>query len=76
MTGGTARTTVMLKIDDAVCRACGRCLAGEACRGNAFVRFSRGESPFIDTSKCWGCLICMPACPFGAVVQHLYGDAS
>ena len=72
MNAGTARTGSMLVVDESVCRACKRCLAGEACRGNAFVRFDRDESPFIDGSKCWGCMICIPACPAGAVVQHRY----
>jgi len=60
----------MLKVDDDLCRACRKCLAGDACRGNAFVRFDREESPFLDMSRCWGCMICIPACPFGAVVVH------
>ena len=62
--------SIMLKVDENICRACGKCLAGEACRGNAFIRLERGESPFLDMSRCWGCRICMTACPFGAVVVH------
>jgi Fe-S-cluster-containing hydrogenase component 2 len=23
-------------------------------------------------SRCWGCLICLSACPFDAVVKHSY----
>lgn len=76
MIGGTARAHLVLEVDDALCRACRRCLAGEACRGGAFVRLESGEPPFIDGSRCWGCMICVPACPFGAVVQHTYGNAS
>lgn len=66
--------SVMLKVDDAVCRVCGKCLASESCRGNAFIRLERGESPFLDNSRCWGCMVCMTACPFGAVVVHDYTD--
>lgn len=73
MTDGTARS-IMLKINDDLCHACRRCLADEACRGSAFVRFDKEESPFIDMSRCWGCMECMAACPFGAVVRHTYGD--
>ncbi len=65
---------VMLKVEENLCRACKKCLAGEACRGNAFLRFDRDESPFLDMSRCWGCLECVPACPFGAVVRHVYSN--
>lgn len=64
----------MLKVDDKLCHVCGKCLAGDACRGNAFRRFEKDESPFLDMSRCWGCMICIPACPFGAVVVHDYTD--
>lgn len=63
---------IMLKVDDDLCQACNPCLAGEVCRGNAFRRFERHESPFLDMSRCWGCMICIPACPFGAVVVRKY----
>lgn len=64
---------IMLKVDETRCRVCGRCLAGEVCRGNAFIRMEKGESPFLDMSRCWGCMVCVSACPFGAVVRHEYG---
>ena len=61
-----------LVIDDAICRRCRRCLAGEACRGSAFIRFDPGESAFIDMSRCWGCLKCVVVCPFSAIVRLDY----
>ncbi len=64
---------IMLEVDETVCRVCRKCLAGEVCRGNAFIRMERDESPFLDNSRCWGCMVCLPACPFGAVVRHEYG---
>jgi Fe-S-cluster-containing hydrogenase component 2 len=75
MSDGTARMATLLEIDDVACRVCRRCLASEVCRANAFVRFDRDEPPFIDTSKCWGCMLCVPACPFGAVVVHTYDNS-
>jgi len=27
-----------------------------------------GEAPFVDGSRCQGCRVCVPACPFEAVV--------
>lgn len=62
----------MLKVDDRLCRSCRQCLARNVCRGNAFIRFERDETPFLDMSRCWGCLDCLPVCPFGAVVRHDY----
>jgi TPP-dependent indolepyruvate ferredoxin oxidoreductase alpha subunit len=70
MTNGTARSTITLYIDDARCHVCGKCLAKTVCRGNAIRIIDRGEPPFLDMSRCWGCLICLDACPFGAVVRH------
>jgi len=73
MSVGTART-IMLKVEDDLCQACKNCLAGEICRGNAFRRFDREETPFIDMSRCWGCMECIPECPFDAVVRHSYKE--
>jgi len=73
MSVGTART-IMLKVDDVACQACRKCLAGDICRGSAFRRFDREEVPFIDMSRCWGCMECIPECPYDAVVRHHYKD--
>jgi TPP-dependent indolepyruvate ferredoxin oxidoreductase alpha subunit len=72
MVTGTARN-VTLKVDETRCQVCRTCLAAETCRGNAFLRLDRQESPFIDMSRCWGRFTCIPACPFEAVVRHEYG---
>lgn len=63
-----------LVVDDASCHHCRRCLAGEVCRGNAFISFDPADSPFIDMSRCWGCLVCVVTCPFGAVTKLDYGE--
>ena len=65
--------SIMLKVEDELCRACGTCLANDVCRANAFRRLDKDEAPFLDMSRCWGCMDCIPACPFGAVVRHTYG---
>jgi Fe-S-cluster-containing hydrogenase component 2 len=67
---------VMLKVDPELCQACQPCLANEVCRGKAFRRLERDEVPFLDMSRCWGCMDCIPACPFTAVVQHTYEASS
>ena len=67
---GTGHGTIMLKIDAGICRACRRCLAKQACRFHAILLIDRDESPFLDSSRCRGCLVCMTACPFDAIVRH------
>ncbi|MBG7610389.1 MAG: 4Fe-4S binding protein [Anaerolineae bacterium] len=64
----------MFKINDDFCQVCNKCLAGDVCRGNAFRRFDRSEAPFIDMSRCWACMECIPVCPFNAVVRHNYNN--
>jgi MinD superfamily P-loop ATPase len=70
MTNGTARVYIELIIDDRVCRACGRCLAKEVCRGDAIRIIDKGEAPFLDLSRCWGCQVCVSECPFGAIMRR------
>ena len=62
-----------LLINEDSCQHCRRCPAGEVCRGGAFVKFEPDDSPFIDMSRCWGCLACVVACPFEAIVRVEYG---
>ena len=69
MTNGTARSNITLSIDEARCQVCGTCYAKTICRGNAIRVIDRGEAPFVDMSRCWGCLKCILACPFDAVIR-------
>lgn len=66
---GSGRSWIGLRIDSTRCHVCGACLAKAACRGKAIRMIDRGEAPFVDAVRCRGCLICIPACPFGAVVR-------
>jgi len=61
-----------LEIDDTVCRRCPPCEAAQACRGNAIITLDPGDSPFVDMSRCWGCLLCVAACPHDAVIRSDY----
>jgi MinD superfamily P-loop ATPase len=56
-------------IDDDKCRVCSACMAREACKVKAIVALDRGEPPFVDGSRCHGCMVCIPACPFEAVLS-------
>jgi MinD superfamily P-loop ATPase len=67
---GTARNNIMLEIDENVCRACGKCQAKAVCRGNAIRVIDRGEAPYLDSTRCWGCMVCVTACPFDAIKKH------
>ena len=69
MSVGTARK-IMLEIDTDLCRVCKKCLAKAVCKGNAIRIIDRGEAPFLDMSRCWGCMLCIPECPFNAIVRH------
>ena len=70
MSVGTARNPIMLEIDVNRCRVRRKCLAKAVCRGQAIRVIDRGEAPFLDMSRCWGCALCIPECPFGAIVRH------
>ena len=70
MLNGTARSMITLLIDEDRCQVCGTCLAKLICRGTAIRIIDKGEAPFVDTSRCWGCLTCIPACPFEAVIRR------
>lgn len=52
------------------CRACRRCLARGVCRSKALMVIEAGEPPWVDGNRCYGCLACIPACPFGAIVAE------
>ena len=55
------------RVDEARCQACSKCLARKTCRVKAIVAIDPGEAPFVDGSLCYGCLVCLPACPFEAL---------
>ncbi len=50
-----------------LCRACRRCPAREVCRSKALRAVDPGEPPWVDGNRCYGCLACVPVCPFGAI---------
>ncbi len=70
MVYGTARSTIILKIDDDICQACRRCLGARVCPTGAIRKIDPDEPPFVDHTLCRGCMVCMDACPIGAIVRH------
>jgi MinD superfamily P-loop ATPase len=59
-------TSVPHVVDDR-CQACPKCFARQACRSKAILQLDPGESPYIDASLCYGCRVCIPACPHEAI---------
>lgn len=68
------KTLIKISVDDAICKRCRRCFGSDICKGKAFRVFDRADAPFIDMSRCWGCLKCIPACPFGAIIKSDYSE--
>jgi Fe-S-cluster-containing hydrogenase component 2 len=64
---------IRLHIDDNLCHACRRCLAARACKIRAITKLDPDESPYLDVQRCLDCRVCMPACPFNAVVMSSNG---
>ncbi len=64
----TSAYRVTPRIVEERCRVCGKCLARQVCRPRAIVVQDPGETPFIDASRCYGCRVCVQACPFKAVI--------
>ncbi len=56
-----------LFIDPALCRTCERCQARSVCRTRAIRQLEPADLPIIEEERCRGCLVCLPACPYGAV---------
>lgn len=61
----------ILHVDTYTCRTCSICQARLVCKTRAIVQYERGDLPAIDASRCRGCMICIPACPFGAVQKDI-----
>jgi TPP-dependent indolepyruvate ferredoxin oxidoreductase alpha subunit len=57
-----------LWVDGELCHACRRCLARRACKVRAIVQLDLDEPPFIDAARCYGCRVCLSACPFDAII--------
>jgi Fe-S-cluster-containing hydrogenase component 2 len=54
-------------VDTELCQACSRCPARAVCKSKALLQLDAGEQAVVDASRCYGCNVCLPACPFGAV---------
>jgi Fe-S-cluster-containing hydrogenase component 2 len=54
-------------VDPFLCQCCDRCTARTVCRSKALVQLDPGELPIVDASRCYGCDLCVPSCPFGAI---------
>ncbi len=57
----------ILYVEVSACQTCDTCRARSACKTRALHQFERGDLPTIEIDRCLGCLLCIPACPHGAV---------
>ena len=64
---------IQLQIDDLRCQVCDPCQAAAVCKVHAILRIDPDEPPLLDIERCYDCRLCLPACPFGAVI-HLNGE--
>lgn len=63
------QATAVPRIVDERCAAC-KCVARQVCKSKAIIQLDPGEPPFIDASRCYGCRLCLDACPQGAIVAQ------
>ncbi len=63
-----AKPSAVPYVLDEKCLACRKCVARASCRSKAILQIDPGEPPFIDGNLCYGCHVCVPACPSGAIV--------
>jgi MinD superfamily P-loop ATPase len=65
-----AQVTAIPRVVDELCQVCGKCLARTVCRTKAILQIDPGEPPFIDANLCYGCHVCLSACPHQAIVLN------
>jgi len=70
MESAKAQLGAVPRIVDERCQVCDRCPARSVCRSKALVRIDADEPPFVDSSRCYGCQVCIPQCPYGAIVAN------
>ena len=58
---------IKISIQDGMCGLCPKCLAAQACKIRAIVRYDRDEAPYLDVQRCYDCRLCLPACPYDAL---------
>lgn len=68
MEGAKAQAVAITWVDNVHCQTC---VAQAVCRSKALVRLDRDEPPFVDASRCYGCQLCIPECPHGAIKKAL-----
>ncbi len=64
-----AQTQAVPYVEVSLCQCCPKCAARAVCRSNALIQLDPGEPPFVDASRCYGCNLCVTACPFEAILR-------
>ena len=50
-----------------MCMACDRCVTRRVCKSKAIVQIDPSEAPMINAARCFGCQVCVDACPAHAI---------
>jgi Fe-S-cluster-containing hydrogenase component 2 len=66
---------IRIRINDDLCRTCGKCLAAKVCTVRAIVQLDPDEPPYIDLQRCYDCRLCLAACPFEAIFMMPEGQS-
>jgi MinD superfamily P-loop ATPase len=69
-----AQVTAVPRVVGERCASCRRCVARRVCKSKAIIQLDPGEPAFIDASRCYGCRLCVPACPYEAIVASNHDD--
>ena len=59
------------RVQDELCLRCATCAAQKACRVRALVRIEADDTPFLDSTRCTGCLRCLLVCPARAILEPM-----
>jgi MinD superfamily P-loop ATPase len=65
--GSRTQVAIIPYVQEEKCLVCWPCQARTACKSKALIQIDRGDPPFIDASRCFGCHTCMGVCPVDAI---------
>jgi Fe-S-cluster-containing hydrogenase component 2 len=58
---------LLAEVNWELCQGCQPCLARQACKTRAIVKFSADELVFVEPERCYGCGKCVPTCTHLAI---------
>jgi len=67
ISGPRAQVAAVPYVREDRCLACWPCPARAVCKSKALIQIDRGDPPFIDAGRCFGCHTCVTVCPAEAI---------